>query len=204
MTYILLGVLGIIIVYFCDFLAIKRIPYIKPIMWVFGWSLLVYTMVMASLWPDKIVLPGWVGWVGWILLVVSILLIVHAIFVSLPFRKTYIATGAGEKLVTTGFYALVRHPWLHWSILLLISLILVSRSRLVLFAATPFVLLEVISVSLQEYFFLRRIFYGYERYRKETPMLIPNRKSIKNFFNSLKQKSPHPRAAGGHNDVELI
>jgi protein-S-isoprenylcysteine O-methyltransferase Ste14 len=96
-------------------------------------------------------------------------------------------TGVGGKLITTGLYALVRHPWIHCFTLLLLSLVLVSRSSLLLIASPIWILLDIVLVVVQDKFFFDRMFDGYTHYRKETPMLVPNRRSINTFINCLKR-----------------
>ncbi len=187
MTYIVAGIAGFFIIHLCDLAAIKRIRTAKPVTWILGGSLLICALVMLSLWPDKLPLPLWSTWLGWALLIIAAPLLVYSLFVNLPFRKTYIATGVGEKLITTGLYALVRHPGAHWFTLLMLSLILAVKSTLLLIAAPIFILLDIAAVVIQDKFFFGRMFTDYDSYRHQTPMLVPNRKSIRAFTNSLRQ-----------------
>ena len=183
-----LGCLGFLVIHLFDIISLKRLPGAKPFVWILGSGLLVYALVMACLQPGKLPLPIWSTWLGWALLTISLILLIYSLFINLPFRKTYIATGVGDKLITTGLYALVRHPGVHWFILVLLSLILVSRSSLLLIAAPIFILLDIVLVIAQDKFFLSSMFDGYDSYRQETPMLVPNRQSINAFINSLKQQ----------------
>jgi len=187
MIYIALGSLGFLIIHLLDIISMKRIPGIKPLTLLVGNSLLVFSIIMICLSPDKLSLPVWSTWLGWGLLPVSLFMLIYSLFVNLPFGKTYVATGVGGRLVTSGLYTLVRHPWMHWLILLLLSLILVSRSSLMLIAAPIWVLLDIGLVAIQDRFFLGRMFAGYDNYRRQTPMFVPNRRSISAFINSLKQ-----------------
>ena len=187
MLYIAIGALGIFVVHLCDPAAIRKLPLVKPFTWAVGVGLIIYAIVMGCVSPDKIQLPAWTVWFGWILLTASLLLIVYSLFINLPFRKTYLAKGVGDKLVTSGLYALVRHPGLMWTILFVISLILVSSSRLVLLASPIFIALDIVVILLQDRFFFPQMFSDYKKYQRETPMLIPNRRSIRLFFDSLKR-----------------
>lgn len=190
MIYIVVGIFGFIVIHLFDIVSLKRIPSgVKPLTWILGSGLLGYSFIMMSLAPDKLLLPLWSTWLGWGLLLLSAFLLVYSLFINLPFRKTYIATGVSDKLITTGLYALVRHPWIHWFILILLSLILVSRSSLLLIAAPIFILLNILLVFIQDKFFFGRMFAGYDRYRKETPMLLPNRKSINACVRTLKTRA---------------
>jgi len=186
MIYIALGCLGFLLIHLFDVVSLRRLPGAKPFTWVLGSGLLIYALVMECLWLDKLPLPTWSIWLGWALLTVSLLLLIYSLFINLPFRKTYVATGVGDKLIRTGMYALVRHPGVHWFILLMLSLILISRSSLLLIAAPIFILLDIALVVVQDKFLFGRMFNGYDSYRQETPMLVPNRQSINAFINSLK------------------
>ncbi len=188
MIYIAIGCLGFLLIHLLDIASLKRVPGAKPFTWVLGTGLLVYALVMACLRSDKLPLPIWPIWLGWALLTISLFLLIYSLFINLPFRKTYITNGVGDKLITTGLYALVRHPWLHSFILVMLSLVLVSRSSLLLIAALIWILLNILLVIIQDKFFFGRMFDGYDSYRQKTPMLVPNRQSINAFIYSLKQQ----------------
>ena len=187
MIYVAVGCLGFLIIHLFDIVSLKRIPGAKPFIWILGSGLLVYSLVMVCLGPDRLLLPIWSTWLGWVLMTISLLLLLCSLFVNLPFRKTYIATGVGDRLVRTGLYALVRHPGVLWFIPFMLSLILIFRSSQLLAAAPVFILLDIALVIAQDKFFLGRMFDGYDGYRRETPMLVPNRRSINAFVNSLRQ-----------------
>ncbi len=187
MLYIIIGAIGFVVVHIFDLVALKRIPRLKPVVWCIGSGLLIYSLVMICRYPVKIELPAWSIWLGWGVLAVSAFLLIHSLFVSLPFRKTYVDAGVGDKLVKTGLYALVRHPGILWFPLFMISLIPISRSSLLLIAAPTFIALDIVLVFIQDKFIFGRMFRGYERYRRETPMLLPNRKSVGAFLRSLRQ-----------------
>ena len=187
MIYIVIGSLGFLIIHLLDIVSLKRVPGAKPLTWILGSGLLAYSLITICLAPDKLPLPIWSTWLGWALLSVSLFLLIYSLFITLPFRKTYITTGVGDKLITTGLYALVRHPWVHCFTLLLLSLILVSRSSLLLIASPIWILLDIVLVVVQDKFFFGRMFDDYDHYRKKTPMLVPNRGSINAFINCLKQ-----------------
>ena len=187
MIYIAAGILGLIIIHIFDIVSSRKISSgVKPCVWIMGSGLLGYSIVMLCLESNILLLPLWVTWLGWGLLTLSLFLLVYSLFINLPFHKTYIATGTGDKLVKTGLYALVRHPWIHCFTLVLVSLILVSKSSLLLIAAPIFILLDVVLVIVQDKFFFVRMFDGYRQYQQETPMLVPNRRSINAFIEGLR------------------
>ena len=187
MAFIVLGTLGFLIIHLFDFVSLKKAPLLKPVTWLVGSGLLVYSIVMVCLMSERLPLPVWSIWLGWLLLLGSLILLIYSLFVNLPFIKTYVARGVGDRLVKTGLYALVRHPWVHCFTLLMLSLFLVSGSSLLLIAAPVWILLDIIMVVIQDKFVFVRMFPGYEEYQQETPMLVPNRRSIAVFVNQSRQ-----------------
>lgn len=189
MIYIVIGIFGFLVLHLFDIGSLKRIPGAKPCIWILGSGLLAYSVIMMSLTPDKLLLPMWSTWLGWGLLPLAAFLKIYSLFINLPFRSTYVTTSVGDKLVTTGLYALVRYPWIHSFALILLSLILVSRSSLLLIASPILILLNILLAVVQDKFFFDRMFTGYDQYRKDTPMLLPNRKSISTCIRTIKTKA---------------
>jgi protein-S-isoprenylcysteine O-methyltransferase Ste14 len=186
MILVAMGALGFAIIHLCDIAALKKVPWAKPIAWLSGGGLLTYASVMVCLSPEKLPLPGWLTYLGWPLLIISLSWLIYSLFINLPFGKTYIATGVGDRLITTGLYALVRHPGVPWFIIVMLSLILVSGSRLWLAAAPVWIALDILLVVIQDRFFFGRMFKGYDDYRRTTPMLVPDRKSLSAFLSQLR------------------
>jgi len=188
MEHILLGVIAFLIAFFFDLAAIKHIPCLKQIIGLAAALLFGYSLVMVALHPVKLQMPSLLSYAGWPFLIISAFLLVYSLFLEIPFQETYTATGVGDELVKTGTYALVRHPGVLWFALFLVSLVLVSRSRLLLLAAPVWLFMDVLYVWIQERFFLGRMFPGYEQYRKETPMLIPTPASIVRCWRSVRNR----------------
>ncbi len=202
MAYIALGTLGFLIIHLSDVVSLKRIPLAKPVIWLLGGGLLVYSIVVVSLMPNKLPLPVGLAWLGWPLLAGSLFLLIHSLYVSLPFRETYITSGVGDRLITNGLYALVRHPGVYGFTLLMLSLVLVSRSSLMLVAAPIWISLDILLVVIQDRVFLGRMFPGYERYRRETPMLVPNSRSIAAFIRQQEATKNQKSRRSGRMSVE--
>ena len=188
MAYIGLGALAFLIAGLFDLAALRRIPYLKQGSGAIAVLLFTYALAAAALHPDKLPLPGWLSAAGWLLAALFAFLLVYSLFLEIPFGPTYAADGAGDELVKTGTYALVRHPGVLWLTGLLLALVLASRSRLLLLAVPVWVLLDVLYVWVQERFFFGRQFAGYEQYREETPMLIPTATSIARCWRTVGRK----------------
>jgi protein-S-isoprenylcysteine O-methyltransferase Ste14 len=186
MAYIFLGVLGFVIFHLVDLAAIWRLPAAKPAFWFSGCLLVAYSAVKACLAPTRIFLPGWVSGLGWMLVLVSILQIFYSLFLNLPFKKTYLKTGVGDELITTGLYGIIRHPGVWGLGVLMAALVMISRSRLMLLAAPVWLVTDIIVVTIQDYLFFTRMFPGYREYRVNTPMLLPRWRSITRLFCRLR------------------
>ncbi|MBI4285605.1 MAG: GH3 auxin-responsive promoter family protein [Chloroflexi bacterium] len=187
MFYVLAGALGFVAVQAFDVVSLKRLRHAKPVCWLLGSGLLGYGLVMTTLWPEKLPLPHWSSWLGWLLLAIALAQLAGALFINLPFRSTYIADSSGQRLVTTGLYALVRHPGVHGFVLLVLSLFLISRSSLFTIAGPVWIAADIVLVAIEDRFLFHRMFPGYASYRRQTPMLLPNKRSLKAFLESLGQ-----------------
>lgn len=194
MIYIGIGVLGFAAMNLFDLFSLKRVPFgIKPLLWVAGCGMLLYAIVRLCLVSQDLPLDGWPIRVGWVLLALSLLMILMALFVNLPFYQTYIKAGASQKLIKTGLYALVRHPGVYWVTAFFFSFVLISRSSQMLIGAIIFSILNTIFVIIEDKYFFVKMFEGYREYQRETPMLIPNGRSFKAFLRAIKTEKGLPR-----------
>ena len=185
MRYIIVGVCSFLIAYLFDFISLKKIPLAKLILESAAGLLGIYSLFGVCFKAERFSLPGYLFYLGWFLLFTSSFLLFFSLFWEIPLRKTYLAKGVGDKLIRTGTYALVRHPGVIWYIFSVIALLLISRSQLLLIAAPIWIFMDILYVFIQEKFYFPRMFPGYGEYKKETPMLIPNRKSFASFLASF-------------------
>ena len=197
MAYIALGAAGFLVGALFDWVSLQGGRGLKPALWLVHCALIVYPTVMLSLESDRFSLPLWAVVIGWVGLLASIILLLHALFVNLPLKKTYIASAERRELVVSGAYALVRHPGFMWFGFSLVSLVLVSGSRLLLLALPLWMLLDALWIGFQEKFIFDKLFDGYRAYARETPMLLPNRKSIAAFRASLRHSKGVNKANAG-------
>ncbi len=189
MFFIILGIIGFFILFFFDLIALKRIRFLKTIVWLVGNGLIVYSFNMIIRREPRFVMPGSLKYLGIILSIVFSLLLIYSLLIEIPFKKTYLERGAGKRLVTTGTYGLVRHPGVLWLILLLIGFFLFSGSKTLLIAIPVWGLMDTIYIIIQEkFFFIEQFGDAYIKYQEEVPMLIPNRASIKRCISTLIKK----------------
>ena len=183
MVYIFIGVSGFIILFFFDLVALKKIRLIKTIIWIVGYGLIVFSLNMIIRRGELFLLPNSVKVTGIVLSAIFTILLIYSLLIEIPFKRTYLERGAGNKLVTTGTYALVRHPGVLWFILFLIGMFLVSGSKTLLVTIPVWGFMDVLYVIIQDkYYFPDQFGEAYKKYQSEVPMLIPTRASVKRCF----------------------
>ena len=190
MRYIILGVCSFLIAYLFDFVSLKKIFLAKLVLGSASGLLGIYSLFMVCFQAERFALSMYLSYLGWFLLFVSGFLLFYSLFWEIPFKKTYLIEGVGDKLIKTGTYALVRHPGVIWYTLFLIALLLIFKSRLLLIALPIWVFMDILYVFIEDKFYFPKMFAGYEEYKKETPMLIPNRKSFISFLTSFGKREP--------------
>jgi protein-S-isoprenylcysteine O-methyltransferase Ste14 len=188
MAFVVMGAAGFAIIHLSDVASLKKMAWLKPAALVAGNGLLLWATIAVSLGQEKLGLPGWLAFIGLPLFIASLYLMLHSLYISLPFRKTYITTGLKQELVTSGLYSLVRHPWLLFYALTMVSLLFVFQTRLLLVATATWIALDVLLVIIQDRYFFSRMFPGYAAYRSTTPMFIPSKTSWNAFVSQIKNR----------------
>lgn len=122
-----------------------------------------------------------------IIAVVFFGLLIYTLFFALPFKETYVENNK-PNVYTSGVYALCRHPGVLWLSLFYGFLWLATDQVSVLYAFLLFSLMDLIYVILQDVWIFPKILNGYEAYRKTTPFLVPNYRSISRCFQTMRQE----------------
>lgn len=189
MSGLWVGVGGFALAILSDFLSIGRFQALSR--WGFWVSagILTYALFEVTLFTGRLNLAAPLVLAGWIILPLSFILLIYSLFIELPFSSTYLGEGVQQALFTGGTYALTRHPGLLWFGLFLVALLFVSRSRDLLIAAPVWFFLDMLWVVIQDRFIFVKLFRQYNLYQKETPMLIPNYKSLKRCIATLGKES---------------
>ena len=115
-----------------------------------------------------------------------LLLLVHALFFALPFKRTYLEENAARPVYDRGVYALCRHPGVLWFLLFYFFGWLWSGADLLFWAWLLFGLLNVGYIVLQDCWIFPRTFDNYGDYRKTTPFLIPTPASIRRCAGTMR------------------
>jgi protein-S-isoprenylcysteine O-methyltransferase Ste14 len=185
---VLAGAASFLIAFTFDIFAIKGVRGIKPIVVFLVVDLHAYAIYAACWGVSRFEAPGYISLFGWATLPIWGLLLLYSLAIEIPPGQTYARPGIGNRLITTGTYALARHPGVIWYTLALVSLLLASRSRVLLVAIPVWVVLDVLHVTVQDKFFFPRMFSEYKEYQKKTPMLIPTLASISECIRTVRMR----------------
>jgi protein-S-isoprenylcysteine O-methyltransferase Ste14 len=169
-----------------DWISLKRFTQIKPFVTALSLGLHAWALYLGLWHVSRFELPLALTILAWIILLASVLLLVYSLMIELPARKTYFEPGISGQLIKTGTYALVRHPVVLWYVIAIIALILASHSTVLAVAAPLWITCRLITVTIQDKLIFIKMFPEYPKYQQETPMLIPNCKSIRVCLNTLR------------------
>jgi len=176
--YILIGICGFLAAYAFDWASLRNLRLMKQLIGLLAICLSAYATIMVCVIPVKFHPPFFTLPLGVGLLVISLCLLVYSLFIEIPFHSTYAEKGVGNKLITTGTYALVRHPGVIWLALVYLSLALLFPSTTLFLAVTVWLIMDIIIVTLQDKLLFPKMFPAYPEYKRETPFLIPTKESM--------------------------
>jgi protein-S-isoprenylcysteine O-methyltransferase Ste14 len=129
--------------------------------------------------PRLAVSPGFRA-AGGILAALSLALAAVSLFREVPTPRIYLGKPAPRRLVTTGTYALCRHPGVLWLTVFLASLAALAASRDLAILTPIWIAMDVIHVHWQERRYLIPVFGSeYLKYRNQVPFLVPSARSIR-------------------------
>lgn len=192
MIYVALGAAGFLLAYFFDHPRIEKVRWAKLAIGLVAFGLLGYSLVMAAAYPDRFQLPTAVSVIGWVFASVFLLLFIYSVFVEIPFSQAYLGKTKSSGPVTTGTYALTRHPGVIWCALTLIFLVLATGSKVLAWACPIWVLMNLIWVCIEDRFYFVKTIPGYDQYKKEVPMLVPTLGSVRNCVKSFWRQRVSP------------
>lgn len=186
--YVLIGFLGFVLMAGADWATFKEIRLLKPLLWVAMVPVSLFATAMAWVDTDHFAFPDALSMLAWIPLVTFFGLFLYSLYVEIPFQKTYINQKQPERVVTRGTYSLTRHPALIWFSIWIISSVFASKSVTLAVAAPVWIIAYICCMFIEDKLTsLGHFGEEYHEYQKETPMLIPNSKSIRRFMGSFKR-----------------
>jgi protein-S-isoprenylcysteine O-methyltransferase Ste14 len=187
MQWILPGCLGFLLLYLFDYNKVRFIH--KMLNQCFAAATLILLGCTVALYNDAAayaITPRPLSVAFFVLALLFGGLVIHALFLSLPFEITYLYDGRqGGGVVTSGQYALCRHPGVIWLFLAYLALWLSRPSPALFVAWLVWSAMDLLHVWVQDVYFFPRTIAGYEEYKKHTPFLIPNAASIRRCLASM-------------------
>jgi protein-S-isoprenylcysteine O-methyltransferase Ste14 len=181
----LLGMIAFFILCGFDMASLARLAVLKRVILCVASALFPFALVRVLMHPTMLHLPAWCVPLGWLLSILGLILLVYSLALEIPFQRAYLTPGASSELVTTATYALTRHPGVLWLAMLLVGLLLTSRSRAMLIAAPAWLLMDILYVWLQDRVFFPHQFADYRQYQHQTPMLLPDLASLRRCWQTL-------------------
>jgi protein-S-isoprenylcysteine O-methyltransferase Ste14 len=128
-------------------------------------------------------LPAPFCWLFYLPAAAFLLLLVRTLFFALDPRDAYVLQGEKRPVCTRGVYALCRHPGVLWLAGVYASLW--AAAGLPLAAGVLFSALNVLLVWFEDAKVFPARLAGYGAYRRTTPFLLPNRRSVRAYRESL-------------------
>ena len=184
-VYALAGVLAFAGALAFDVASLRGLRWSKRIAGFAAGLLGAYAILTTATRRPRFSFPRYVGVTGWILLSASLLLLIYSLFIEIPFVQTYGRPGTGDKLVTTGTYALCRHPGVLWFSIFIISLFLISGSKQLLTAGPIWIGADWLYAWVQDRYLFPLMFAGYSDYRHQTRMFVPTRASVRRCMRTI-------------------
>jgi protein-S-isoprenylcysteine O-methyltransferase Ste14 len=186
MIGIALGAAAFLLIFWVDLVSLKGLGVVKPVLWLAGGTLFVVGVVQTIRNSTRVPLPAAVPVLGWILFGVFALFFLYSLFFEIPFASAYVKKGTPARLVTSGTYALCRHPAVLWFAALLAGLFLGTGAMWLLPAILVWTGLDVLYIVLQEKLFFVPMFgTAYKEYQGKVPMLIPTSRSVRECVRTI-------------------
>lgn len=182
--------IGILAFFFCliyDILSIRRKKY-AVLFFAFGGFLLAAatgSLLLRAPWPAIFSAHPLSSALSIAAALVFLALLAKVLFFSFPTDDAYLA-GDVSPAVTTGQYALCRHPGVLWFAGFYLGLFALVRTPEMLWAFLLFTACDVLYVVLQDRYIFPKTLSGYGAYQKATPFLIPTPAS----FRAMLRKQP--------------
>jgi protein-S-isoprenylcysteine O-methyltransferase Ste14 len=179
--YLLIGIIGFALLLVFDILSLHNKNYSKYLFGVSGFLMILVSSILIVInYSHFLTIDSTVRFIGLGFAIASFALLIYSVFIEVG-KKTYQVENE-HALVTSGTYALTRHPGVLWMLLLYIFGAIFFQNLLAIYAALIWTFVNIIYVSIQERFIFHKIFDNYDKYRESTPMILPNFESIEKFM----------------------
>jgi len=189
MLYLLIGTAAYGVLALGELASAKRLAGLGRLLAAVGSAMLLVSLVQIIRTSQRVPIIPSVAISAYALSAIWFLLLVYSLFVEIPLRAAYLDSSAGLVPVTTGTYALSRHPGVLWWGLFLLSLF-GATGRLWLAAAAPLWSLANAGYSgVQERLSYRDRFGEnyplYVAYAKSVPMVVPTPSTMRRCMQTV-------------------
>ncbi len=181
-VYVGIGIIGFALLLIFDLLSLRNKNYLKYVFGLTGFLMIfICSLLIIINYSDFNELNNMFRIISSVFALASLSLLVYSVFIEVG-KKTYQVENK-HILVTEGTYALTRHPGVLWMLLLFIFGAIMFQNILLFYTGLIWTIVNIIYVSIQERYIFHKIFDNYEQYQKNTPMILPNIRSIGKFTN---------------------
>ena len=180
MEFIILGVVGFGLMFGADLCGLHQRCVWRNLLAFFGFAFVFGSSLYILLLGDTYRLPLFARIIAGVLSLMFLLLLIYSVLIEVNKKRDI-----SEKLITTGTYALSRHPGVIWFAFYYIFGSIMFANVEILIAGIIWSIINIIYVLLQEKLVFNKMFENYDLYRETTPMLWPNVKSIKRCITTM-------------------
>lgn len=189
MWLVLAGVIGLILAGAFDWLRNSASPILRQLVGSLAVILIACSTAMVCISPPRFVVPIFVLALGACLLVISTVLNFFSSFVEIPLISPYAGGKRRNYFVSsTGTHALCRHPGTLWVVLSYVGLTLTFPSTTMFVAAAIWSVGNISFAAFQDRLIFPREFPNYPQYQRQTPFLIPTKRSIMACLKTIRPK----------------
>ena len=183
MVYLISGVFGFVLLLLFDICSLCKKSIIKYFFGIGGFSLIVGSTIFLAKTTSNASFSFSFRIFALIFAILSLLLLIYSVFIEVV-KKTYQYENNNE-LITTGTYALSRHPGVLWFLFLYLFGSIYFQNSLILYAGLIWTVMNILYVFVQERFIFTKLFDNYHRYIETTPMIFPSYESLEKCITTL-------------------
>jgi len=183
MIYLGLGVFGFILLLLFDICSLTEKSIIKYFFAISGFGLIIISSAFLLRLNSDITFSFSIRIFSLTIAILSLLLLIYSVFIEVG-KNTYQYKNE-SKLITTGTYALSRHPGVLWFLFVYLFGAVYFQNYFILYAGLIWTGINIIYVSIQERFIFTKLFDNYGSYIETTPMFLPSSKSLERCITTL-------------------
>ena len=185
-VYIFLGSIAVVSIGAVDFAVMHSVKFLKPVLMIISICLFLVSLILLVRFSFSYSFPSILNTLGWIGTGVAAALFIFTLFIEIPLA-TYIKPDSLAGVVTTGTYALSRHPGVIWMVLFQIGLFFATEAKILLIAGPIWIFCDLILAIVQDKYIFPWKFKGeYYNYKKHVPMIVPTVRSVVRCFKTIK------------------